>query len=105
MEKSGRAEILDGNLVRLGGLFGLLAALVMIPAYLVGFPDAPGSLAEADLYFDAGHGAFQFFNGVLPLFHVFFFLWLLGVLRGMLRRAEPPAASRSVHARLPKAGF
>jgi hypothetical protein len=87
-EKTKRAEILDGNLVRLGGLFGLSSALVMIPAYLVGYPDAPGSLAEADLYFDAGPGAFQFFNGVLPLFHVFFFLWFLGVLRGMLRRAE-----------------
>ncbi|HKH77111.1 MAG TPA: hypothetical protein VKA51_09160 [Rubrobacteraceae bacterium] len=64
---------MDGNLVRLGGLFGLVSALVMIPAYLVGYPDAPGSLAEADLYFDAGPGAFVFFNGVLPLFHVLLF--------------------------------
>jgi hypothetical protein len=79
---------LDGNLVRLGGLFGLVSALVMIPAYLVGTPDAPGSLAEANSYFDAGPGAFVFFNGVLPLFHVFFFLWFLGVLRGVLRGAE-----------------
>lgn len=54
----------------------------MIPAYLVGYPDAPGSLAEADLYFDAGPGALLFSNGVLPLLHVFFFLWFLGVLRG-----------------------
>ena len=79
---------MDGNLARLGGLFGLLSALVMIPAYLVGYPDAPGSLAEADLYFDAGPGAFLFSNGVLPLFHVFFFLWFLGVLRRTIRRAE-----------------
>jgi len=75
-------DILDGNLVRLGGLFGLVSALVMIPAYLVGTPDAPGSLAEANSYFDAGPGTFLLFNGVLPLFHVFFFLWFLGVLRG-----------------------
>ena len=81
-------DILDGNLVRLGGLFGLVSALVMIPAYLVGTPDAPGSLAQANSYFDAGPGAFLLFNGVLPLFHVFFFLWFLGVLRGVLRGAE-----------------
>jgi hypothetical protein len=81
-------DILDGNLVRLGGLFGLVSALVMIPAYLVGTPNAPGSLAEANSYFDAGPGTFVFFNGVLPLFHVFFFLWFLGVLRGVLRGAE-----------------
>ncbi len=65
---------MDGNLVRLGGLFGLVSALVMIPAYLVGTPNAPGSLAEANSYFDAGPGAFLLFNGVLPLFQVFFFL-------------------------------
>ena len=78
----------DGTLVRLGGLFGLLSVVVMVPAYAVGYPDAPGSLAEAALYFDAGPGAFVFSNGVVPLFHVFFFLWFLGVLRGVLRRAE-----------------
>jgi hypothetical protein len=77
----------EGNLVRLGGVFGLLAVLLMIPAYLVGYPDAPGSPEEATSYFDAGPGAFVFFNGVLPLFHVLFFLLFLGVLYGVLRRA------------------
>lgn len=108
-----KAGVLDGNLVRLGGLFGLLSAVVMIPAYIVGYPDAPGSLAEANLYFDAGPGAFLFFNGVLPLFHVFFFLWFLGVLRGMLRRAEGEGGALSsvalaggiVFAALSAAGF
>ncbi len=80
--------MVDGNLVRLGGLFGLLSVVVMIPAYAVGYPDAPGSPAEAETYFDAGVGAFVFSNGVLPLFHVFFFLLFLGALRGVLRRAE-----------------
>ena len=73
----------DGNLLRLGGVSGLLAVVSMIPAYLVGFPDAPGSLLEAQTYFDAESG--MFFNGVLPLFHIFFFLLFLGVLYGMLR--------------------
>jgi hypothetical protein len=38
---------------------------------------------EAQTYFDAESG--MFFNGVLPLFHIFFFLLFLGVLYGMLR--------------------
>jgi hypothetical protein len=73
--------------VRLGGIFGLLAVVVMIPAYLVGYPDAPGSPQEASAYFGAGLGTFVFSNGVLPLFHVFFFILFLGVLYGVLRRA------------------
>lgn len=85
----------DGNLVRLGGVFGLLSAIVIIPAYLVGYPDAPGSPAEANSYFDAGAGAFVFFNGVLPLFHVFFFILFLGVLHGALRLAEGAARGES----------
>lgn len=78
----------DGSWVRLGGVFGLLAVVVMIPAYLVGSPDAPGSPAEADSYFGAGSGTFVFSNGVLPLLHVFFFIFFLGVLYGLLRSAE-----------------
>jgi len=73
--------------VRLGGIFGLLAVVVMIPAYLVGHPDAPGSPQEASAYFGAGIGTFVFSNGVLPLFHVFFFILFLGVLYGVLRSA------------------
>ena len=77
----------DGNLLRLGGFSGLLAVVSMIPAYLVGYPGAPGSLLEAQTYFDAESGMFVFSNGVLPLFHVFFFLLFLGVLYGLLRSA------------------
>jgi hypothetical protein len=77
--------------VRLGGIFGLLAVVVMIPAYLVGYPDAPGSPQEASAYFGAGLGTFVFSNGVLPLFHVFFFTFFLGVLYGLLRRAGDDA--------------
>jgi hypothetical protein len=71
----------------------------MIPAYLVGYPDAPGSLLEAQTYFDAEAGMFVFSNGVLPLFHVFFFLLFLGVLYGMLRSAGGEA--RGVREGLP----
>jgi hypothetical protein len=77
--------------VRLGGIFGLLAVVAMIPAYLVGYPDAPGSPEEASSYFEAGLGTFVFSNGVLPLFHVFFFILFLGVLYRVLRRAEDEA--------------
>jgi hypothetical protein len=78
----------DGNLVRLGGIFGLVSVVAMIPAYLVGYPDAPGSQEEAGSYFETGLGTFVFSNGVLPLFHVFFFILFLGVLYGLLRGAE-----------------
>lgn len=78
----------DVNLVRLGGVFGLLAVVAMIPAYLVGYPDAASSPAEANTYFDAGFGTFVFSNGVLPILHVFFFILFLAVLYGVLRQVE-----------------
>jgi hypothetical protein len=78
----------DNNLLRLGGIFGLLSVVAMIPAYLVGSPDTPGSPEEAGSYFEAGLGTFVFSNGVLPLFHIFFFILFLGVLYGLLRGAE-----------------
>src|SRR4028119_2397668 len=79
----------DNNLLRLGGVFGLLSVVAMIPAYLVGSPDLPGSPEEAGSYFEEGLGTFVFSNGVLPLLHVFFFFILfLGVLYGLLRGAE-----------------
>jgi hypothetical protein len=82
----GDGYMADGNLLRLGGVSGLMAVVSMIPAYLVGYPDAPGSLLEAQTYFDAESGMFVFSNGILPLFHVFFLLFL-GVLYGLLRSA------------------
>src|SRR5215212_10680623 len=76
-----------GNLVRLGGVSSLLAVVAMIPAYLVGYPDAPGSPLEAQSYFEGGPGTFVFSNGVLPLFHIFFFILFLGVLYATLSAA------------------
>ena len=78
----------NSGLVRLGGLAGLLSAIVMIPAYLVGYPDAPATAAEADIYFGSSLGRFVLANGTLPVFHVFFFVIFIGVLRGVLARAE-----------------
>lgn len=78
----------ETNLARLGGICGLLAVLSIVPAYLVGYPDAPGSQAEATLYFLDKFDSFLLSNGTLPVFHVFFFLLFLGVLVGILREAE-----------------
>lgn len=80
--------------VRLGGIFGLLAVVAIIPAYLAGSPDIPGSATEAGAYFSEGVGAFTFANGTLPIFHTFFFLLFLGALCSVLRSAEErsPAA-------------
>ncbi len=94
-----------GNLVHLGGIFGLLSVVAMIPAYLVGSPDLPGSPEEAGSYFEEGLGTFVFFNGVLPLFHVFFFILFLGVLYGLLRGAEEDGDRGGVREALPAAAL
>ena len=94
-----------GNLVRLGGLCGLLSVVAMIPAYLVGSPDLPGSPEEAGSYFEAGLGTFVFSNGVLPLFHVFFFILFLGVLYELLRGAEDGERGGGVRGALPAAAL
>src|ERR671921_1417558 len=94
--------------VRLGGIFGLLSVVAMIPAYLVGYPDAPGSPEEAGSYFEEGLGTFVFSNGVLPLFHIFFFILFLGVLYGLLRGAQEDGdrvAGGGVRAALPAAAL
>lgn len=86
----------ERDLARLGGVCGLLFALLMVPAYVVGYPDAPtstSSVEEVIAYFSEGPGAFVLANGVIPLFSAFFFVCFLGVLHGLLRRAEGGALS------------
>jgi hypothetical protein len=76
---------------RLGGISGILYVVLFIPAYIVGYPDAlnPASSAQEVFdYFDVGQSTFLFFNGTLSIFAVFFLLWFLGMLHGLLRRAE-----------------
>ena len=83
-----------GGVARLGGICGLLFVLLMVPAYAVGYPDAPTSTSsarEAVGYFGASPDSFVLFNGTLAVFSTFFFLWFLGALHGVLRRAEGEA--------------
>jgi hypothetical protein len=80
-----------GGLARFGGVCGLLFVLLIVPAYVVGYPDAPTSTSGAGEvlgYFGTSAGTFVFFNGTLALLSTFFFLWFLGVFYGVLRRAE-----------------
>jgi hypothetical protein len=79
------------GLVRLGGVCGLLFVLLMVPAYVVGTPDAPTTTSGAREvlgYFGTSAGTFVLFNGTVPLLSTFFFVWFLGVFYGVLRRAE-----------------
>jgi hypothetical protein len=79
------------GLARLGGVCGLLFVLLMVPAYVVGYPDAPTPTSGAEDvvgYFGASPDAFVLANGVLAVFSTFFFLWFLGALHVVLRRAE-----------------
>jgi len=80
-----------GGLVRLGGVCGLLFVLLMVPAYVVGTPDASTSTSGAREvlgYYGTSAGNFVFLNGTLPLLSTLFFLWFLGGLYGVLRHAE-----------------
>ena len=80
-----------GGLARLGGVCGLLFVSLMVPAYVVGYPDAPTSTSGAREvlgYFGTSAGIFVLFNGTLVLLSTFFFLWFLGVLYGVMRRPE-----------------
>jgi hypothetical protein len=80
-----------GGVVRLGGVCGLLFVLLMVPAYVVGTPDAPtaaSSAREVLGYYGTSTGNFVLLNGTIPILSTFFFLWFVGVLYGVLRRAE-----------------
>jgi hypothetical protein len=53
---------------RIGGLCGIATALVVIPAYTVGSPEAPKTPADAHSY-HASASSFVTANGTLPLYH------------------------------------
>lgn len=79
------------GLARLGGVCGLLYVLLLMPAYVVGYPDAPtpaSATGEVISYFGASPDTFVLANGTLAVFSSFFFLWFLGALHGLLRAAE-----------------
>jgi hypothetical protein len=76
---------------RLGGIGGILYVVLFLPAYIVGTPDSPDRTSTDQTVFDyyaEGTGAFLFFNGILTIFALFFLLWFLGGLYGVLRSAE-----------------
>jgi hypothetical protein len=76
---------------RIGGAFGILAVLVMIPAFTVGSPDQPTTPDEAQRYYESG-SAFVTANGVVPLLHILFGIVFVGALTSMLIRAVGPRA-------------
>jgi len=78
-------------LVRLGGVCGILFVILLVPGVLVARPDVPDASLSAQQvldYFDDKQGALLIGNGLSFIFAAFFFLWLLGVLHGVLRSAE-----------------
>ena len=76
----------------IGGVCGVLAAVTMIPAYVVGIPDQPRTPEEAAGYYESASW-FVTANGALPLLHVLLGLVFLGVLVSVLRRAAGPSAA------------
>jgi hypothetical protein len=68
-----------------------LYVLFLIPSFLIGRPDVVEEAASTqgviEYYIDR-QDAFLIGNGVIVLFAAFFFLWFLGILCGMLWRAE-----------------
>jgi hypothetical protein len=80
-----------GAATRIGGLCGIAAALVIIPAYFVGSPDAPKTPADAQNYYGSA-SSFLTANGTLPLAHLLFGLVFLGALVALLRAASGPSA-------------
>lgn len=92
----GRLRDTNRTLVRLGGVFGLLAVVALISGVLVGFASEVNSLAEASSFFEAEVGAFVFFNGVIPLFFIVFFVFFLGVLHGVMRQGEGTSRAEGV---------
>jgi hypothetical protein len=83
---------LGSGTIRLGGLFGILSAATVVPAYLAGSPERPKSPTEAHEYFDRAT-SFLMANGTLPLLHLMFGVLFLGVLVSMLRSAAGPTGA------------
>jgi hypothetical protein len=78
--------------IRVGGLFGVVSAATIIPAYLAGSPEAPDTPSDAHAYFDSA-ASFLTANGTLPLLHLLFGLLFLGVLVSVLRSAAGPTGA------------
>jgi hypothetical protein len=92
MRGEGAGTMAHGTaLVRIGGISGLLYVLLLLPSFFLGRPDVveEGISARGVIEYNvARQDAFLLGNGVVVLFAAFFFLWFLGVLCGVLWRAE-----------------
>ena len=77
---------------RIGGACAVLAALVVVPAYVVGSPETPRTAEDIGRYFD-GAPSFLTANGTLPLLHVLLCLVFLGSLVAVLRSVAPGSVS------------
>lgn len=71
---------------RIGAIGGLVYTLGFIPAYIVGTPEA-ATTGGVEAYFDEARD-FVFAHESLIVISTFGFLWFLGVLYALLRRAE-----------------
>jgi hypothetical protein len=76
---------------RIGGVFGMLSVLMVIPAFLVGSPDTARSVGGANRYYNDAEW-FVMANGQLPLLHTLFGIVFVGALTSMLIRAVGPRA-------------
>ncbi len=85
-----REAVLSTNAVRIGGLLGIVSALVLIPAFVAGFPDQPRTAEQVIDYYENG-SSFVTANGAVPLLHILFGLAFLSVLMALLRRAAGPS--------------
>lgn len=95
-DANGTVPVVQRSWVRVGGAFGLVGALAMISAYVVGTPDSPETPAGvADYYDDVD--AFVVANGVVPLLHVLGFLVFLAVLVAIVRHADHDGEAPVLH--------
>ena len=74
--------------VRAGGVCAVLGALAVVPAYLVGSPEAPRTGEASRRYFDSA-ASFLTANGSLPMLHVLLCLVFVGSLAALLWSAAP----------------
>jgi len=76
---------------RIGGAFGILSVLMVIPAFLVRSPEAPRNFGSANRYYNEANW-FVVANGQFPLLHTLFGIVFVGALISMLFRAVGPRA-------------
>lgn len=80
------------NVRLVGGLLGIVSVASVVPAYLVGSPEAPTGADDAAEYYQEASG-FVLLNGVIPLLHVVTFLGFLAVLVAVIGSSFIPRAA------------